>query len=161
MPSSSPTVMVRRRLCCHLPSPMLLSAITVVVVCRRCRPLPLSSAFAAVIATLCLCHLLPPALVRPLCSPPLNLACRCCLLLSIYAFTIVVRRRHLPPPQPSSPLRCLRRLSPPALILPHLSPLPNHACCCHPPLPSSATVVVHRHRTSTCPPSYKMLIVAL
>jgi hypothetical protein len=140
--------------------PLLLSAVVVVILCRRRCPPPPSSAAASVIATPCLLHLLPPALVHPLCSLPPNLACRCCPLLSLSPYAILIRRRRLPPPQPSSPIRCLRRLFPPALVLPHCT-LPNHVCCCCPPPSSSATVVLRHRRTSTCPPSNKMLIVAL
>jgi hypothetical protein len=159
MPLLSPAVVVR---CCHRPPLLLsLSAAAVVVVRHRGCPLLPSSAPAAVIATPCLHRLLPPALVRPLSSPPPNLACNCCLLLSLFTFAIVVHCRRLPPPQPLSPLPCLHRLSPPALILTHCSPPPNHSCCCRLPSSSSATIIVCRPSTSTCPPSYKMLIVAL
>ncbi len=141
--------------------PLSSSGVAVVVVCRRWRPPPPWSAAAAVITTPCLRRLLPPALVHPICSLPPNLPCRCRLPLSLSAFAVVVSRRRLPPPQPSSPLLCLRRISPPTLVLPHCSLSPNHACRHHPPPMSSATVVVHRCRTSTCRPSNKMLIVAL
>ncbi len=159
MPLSSAAVVVS---CCHCPLLLLLlSAVAVVIIHHRRCPPPPSSTSAAVIATPCLCRLLPPALVHPLCSLPPNLACRCCLPLLLSAFAIIVCRRHPPPLQPSSPLHCLCHLSPPALVLPHCSPLPNHACCCCLPPLSSATIVVRRCRTSTCPHSYKMLIVAL
>jgi hypothetical protein len=139
---------------------LLSSAVAVIVVYRcRCPPLP-SSAVAAVIATLCLHRLLPPALVLPLYSLRPNLACRCRPPLLLSASAVVVCCRILPPLQPSSPLHCLCRLSPSALVLLHCSPPPNHASCCCPPLSSSATVVVCHHRTSTRLPSYKMLIVA-
>jgi hypothetical protein len=121
-------VIVRRL--CH--QPLSLSAIAIVVVCGRRHPPPPSSAVAAVIATLCLRHLPPPALVLPLRSSPPNLACRCCLLLSLSAFTVVVCCRRLLPLLPSSPLRCLHCLSLPTLVLPHCSPPHNQACCCHP-----------------------------
>jgi hypothetical protein len=130
-------VIVRRL--CH--PPLLSSTVAVVIVRRRQRLPPPSSASAAITATPCLCCLLPPALVLPLCSLPLNLACCCRPPLLLSAFAIVVRRSHLPLPQPSSPLRCLRRLSPPALVLPHSSPPPNHACHCRPP-PSSSAVPI-------------------
>jgi hypothetical protein len=120
--------------CRRLPLPLLSFAIAVVVVRCRCCPLRPSSASAAIIATPCLCRLLPPALVCPLHSLPPNLACHCCPPLSLSAFAVIVRRRRLPPPQPSSPLCCLRRLSPPGLVLPHCSPPLNHACRhCPPP----------------------------
>jgi hypothetical protein len=141
--------------------PLSLSAIAIVVVCRHHCPPPPLSAVVAIIATLCLHSLLLPALVLPLCSSQPNLACRCPLPLSLSAFAIVVHCCCLLPLQPSSPLCCLRRLSLPALVLPHLSPPPNHACCHRPPPSSSATVVICHCRTSTRPPSYKMLIVAL
>ncbi len=76
--------------------------------------------------------------------------------------TIVVCRCHVLPLQPSSPHRCLHRLSLPSLILLHRSLPPNLACRCRLPPSSSAIVVVCHRRTSACPPSYlKMLIVAL
>ncbi len=59
------------------------------------------------------------------------------------AIAVVVHRRCLPlppsSPQPSSPLRCLRRLSPPALVLPPHS-LPPRS---HKPSSSAAVVVCH------------------
>jgi hypothetical protein len=114
---------VVRRIC---RPPLSSSAIAVVVVCRHHCPPPSSSASAAIIATPCLHRLLPPALVLPLCSLPPNLACHCRSPLSLSAFTLVVRRSRLLLLQPSSPLRCLCCLSPPALVLPHCSPPPNH-----------------------------------
>ncbi len=66
--------------------------------------------------------------VRCRCPPP-----------SSATIAVVVRRRCLllPPslPQPSSPLRCLRHLLPPALVL-----------SCHSPLPDLASLVIRRHR---------------
>jgi hypothetical protein len=124
--SSSPLVVRHPISCavviCHLCRPLLLSSTIAIVIIRhrRCSPLP-SSAAAAVIATQCLCHLLPPVLVLTLCSLPPNLTCRCHPLLLLSAFAVVVCCCHLPLPQPSSPLCCLRRLSPPALVLPHCS----------------------------------------
>ncbi len=141
MPLSSTTVVVRDCRCCCPPLPLLLSAVTVVVVRRRHFPLLPSSASTAVIATPCLRCLLPPTLVRPLCSPLPNFLCCCRPLLSLSAFAVIVHRRHLPLPQPSSPLRCLHRLSPPAIVFPHCSLLPNHACCCCPPPSSSASII--------------------
>jgi hypothetical protein len=165
-PLSSFPLVVRCLILCavilhHLRCPPLSSSTAAVVVIHRCccTPPP-SSAAAAVIATPCLRHLLPPALVLPLCSLPPNLACHCHPPLLLSAFSVVIQCRHLPPPQPSSPLCSLRRLSPPALILPHHSLLPNHECCCRLPLSSSATIVVRLCCTSTHPPFYKMLIVA-
>jgi hypothetical protein len=142
--------------------PPLSSDDVVICCCRRCLPPPSMStaaitAAAAVIATPCLGRLLPPALIHPLCSSLLNLICRCCLLLPLSTFVVVVRCRRLPPPQSSSPLRCLCCLSPPTFLLPHRSPPPNHASRHRPPLSLSATVVVRRCRTSTRPPSNKML----
>jgi hypothetical protein len=159
MPSLSAAVVVH--CCCCWLSPSSLFAVAIVIVrCHRHPSLP-SSTSAAVNATLCLCRLLLPALVHPLCSPPLNLACHCRPRLWLSAFAVVIRRHCLLPLQPSSPLCCLHRLSLPTLVLPHCNPLPNHACHHHPPQSSSTTVVVHRCHTSTRPPSYKMLIDAL
>ncbi len=67
----------------------------------------------------------------------------------------------LPPfaPQPSSPLRCLRCLSPPALVLPHHSPPPDLASRRHLPPSSSATIVVRRRRR--CPPPRSSTVAAI
>jgi hypothetical protein len=151
VPSSSAAVVVRHHHCHCLLTPLSPSAFTVVVVCRRRHPPPPSYASTAIIATPCLRRLLAPALIRPLCSPLPNLACHCCPPLLLSAFAIVIRRRRLPLPQPSSPLRCLCHLSPPTLVLPHCTPPPNQAYCCRPPPPSSATVIIRRCRTSTHP----------
>ncbi len=59
---------------------------------------------------------------------------------SLSAVAVVGRRRGLPPSQPSSPLSCLRRLSPPS-SLPHCSPPPNLACLLCPPPTVAAAVV--------------------
>jgi hypothetical protein len=139
--SAIAVVVVRHRCCRLLPSPLSSSAFTVAIAHHHCHPLPPSSASAAIIATLCLRRLLPSALVCPLHNLPPNLACHCCLPLLLSAFAIIVCHRHLPLPQPSSPHCCLRRLSPPALVLPHCSLPPNHACCRRPP-PSSSAVVI-------------------
>jgi hypothetical protein len=56
------------------------------------------------------------------------------------AVAVVVRRCGLPPSQPSSPLSCLWRLSPPS-SLPHCSPPPDFACLRR-PLPIVAAAVV-------------------
>jgi hypothetical protein len=142
-------VIVRR--CRRPPSPLLSLAFTAVVIRRHRHPPPPSSASVAIIATPCLRRLLPPTLVRPLRSLPPDLACCCRPPLSLSAFAVVVCRRHLLPPQPSSPLHCLRCLSPLALVLPHRSPPPNHTFCRRPLPSSSATVAVRRRRTSTPP----------
>ncbi len=73
---------------------------------------------------------------------------------------VVVRRRCLPLPpslpQPSSPLRCLRHLFPPALVLPRHSPPPDLASLIirrrhrPPPLLSGVAVIV---RCRSLPPS--------
>jgi hypothetical protein len=156
-------VVVRRCRCLLL----LSSTVAVVIVrcCRCCCPPPSLSTAAIFHLRSRHCHSVsPPSLAarsfRPLCSPTPNFVCCCCPLLSLSTFAIHVCHCRLPPPQPSSPLRCLHHLSPTALVLPHCSPLPNHACRCCPPPSSSATVVIRRLRTSTRPPSYKMLIVA-
>jgi hypothetical protein len=73
----------------------------------------------------------------PLSAAIANVVCRCCLPLPLSL------------PQPSSPLRCLRCLLPPTLVLPCHSLLPNLASRHHPPPSLSATVIVRRcHR---CP----------
>jgi hypothetical protein len=94
------------------------------------------------------------AVVLCCCRPPPSsttiafVVCRCCLLL-------------LPSlPQPSSPLRCLCHLLPPALVLPRHSPPPNLASLviCHrrrPPPLSSGIAVIVRHRG--LPPSQPSL----
>ncbi len=78
----------------------------------------------------CSCHCLP--------SPLLSTTAK------------VIRRCHLPPPQPSLPLRCLYHLLPPALVLPGCSLLPlilHAVVICHrrgPPLPSfPATAIIN------------------
>jgi hypothetical protein len=71
------------------------------------------------------------------------------------AIAVIVRRHCLPLPpslpQSSSPLRCLRRLSPPTLVLPRHSPPLYLASRCHRPPSLSATVVVCRRHC--CPPN--------
>ncbi len=94
------------------------------------------------------------AIVVRCCRPPPSSA----------AITVVVRRccLSLPPslPQLSLPLRCLRHCSPPALILPRHSPLPDLASHHHLPLSSSATVVVVRRRRR-CPPPRSSSVAAI
>jgi hypothetical protein len=131
-------VVVRCR--CPLPS----SATIAVVIRRRCLPLPPSLPQPSS-PLRCLHHLLPPALVLPRHSLPPDLASliirrrrRPPQLSS--GIAVIVRRRGLPPLQPSSPLSCLRRLSSP-LSLPHCSPPPELACLCRPPPTVTAAVV--------------------
>ncbi len=76
---------------------------------------------------------------------------------------VVVRRccLPLPPslPQPPSPLRCLRHLLPPALVLPRHSPRPDLASLiicrrhCLPPLSSGVAVIVRRRGLPSLQPS--------
>ncbi len=127
---------------CRRPPPS--SAIIAVVVHRRCLPLPPSLPQPS-LPLCCLCHLLPSTLVFPRHSPPPDLASliicrrhRPPLLSSGVA--VIVRRRGLPPSQPSLPLSCLRHLLSPS-SLPHCSPPPEHAClCCPPPTITSAVI---------------------
>ncbi len=90
---------------------------------------------------------------------------RCRRLPPSSAAIAVVIHRHclpLPPslPQPSSPLRCLCRRSPPALVLPRHSPPPNLASRHHLPPLLSATVVVVRRR-HRCPPPRSSSVAAI
>jgi hypothetical protein len=127
---------------CHCPPPS--SATIAVVVPRRCLPLPPSLPQPSS-PLRCLRHLLPPTLVLPCHSPPPNLASliirRCHHPPPLSSgIAVVVRRRGLPPLQPSSPLSCLRRLSSPS-SLPHCSPPPKLACLCC-PLPTITAAVI-------------------
>ncbi len=85
-------------------------------------------------------------------------------LPSSAAIAVVVHRRCLPLspslPQPSSPLRCLRRRSPPALVLPRHSPPPDLASRHHLPPSSSATIVVVCRRRR-CPPPWSSSVAAI
>jgi hypothetical protein len=105
--------------------------------------------------------LAPPALVLPPYSLLPNLAYHCCLQPLTSGFVVVVCRRRLPPLQPLLPLRCLRHLLQPDIVLPHPSLPLNLACrSCPQPL-SSATAVVHR--CCRCPlplPSTATAIIA-
>jgi hypothetical protein len=95
----------------------------------------------------------------PPCSPPLDLACSCCPLLSLFAVVVVcchrccrpplplsssaavvVHCRHLPPPQPSLPLRVSTVSCHPLLSIPFI------VCC-----PISYAVVVRRCRCLPLP----------
>ncbi len=127
------------------PLPLSSSAVPVVVVCRCHCPPPPSSAVAAVIATLCLRRLSPPIFVLPFCSLRPNLACRCRPPLSLSTFAIVVRRRCLLLPQPSSPLLSLPSLTTRSCP----SPLQSTAQSCV--LSSSATVVICHHHYPPLP----------
>ncbi len=116
--------------------------------------------------------MLPAGLLPPH-SPPPNLECRCCPPLLLSAVTIVVvhrcrccrppsplsssaaiviHRSHLPPLQPSSPLRVSAASRRPLLSVPFVVRCPIlHAVvvrCCHcPPLPWSSATPVFRRRS--------------
>jgi hypothetical protein len=133
MPSLSATV-VRH----HRPSPSLLSSAATVF---RCRHLCCSHHHQSPVSTIS-CRLLSsfPVIVRRLILQAVVIRCRCRPPPSSSAVTVVVCRHGLPPLQPSSPLSCLRRLSPPS-SLPHCRPPANLTCLCH-PLPTVAAAVV-------------------
>jgi hypothetical protein len=106
---------------------------------------------------------LPPALLLPPRSPPPDLTCHRCPPLSLFAAVVVrhchchrpplpllsstavlIHRRHLPPLQPSLPLRVSAISHHPLLSIPFIGCRPIlHAviirrCCCLPLLSSSA-----------------------
>ncbi len=111
-----------------------------------CSPLP---TFPVVVR----CPILRAVVVRCRHPPP-----------SSATIAVVIRRSCLPLPpslpQPSSSLRCLRRRSPPALVLPRHSPPPNLASRHHLPPSLSATVVVVRRRRC-CPPLQSSSVAAI
>ncbi len=110
--------------------------------------------------------------LRPLPTFPIVVRCPilravvvCCRRPPPSSATIAVVVCHrclpLPPslPQPSSPLRCLRHLLPPALVLPRHSPPPDLASLLirrrrrPPPLSSGVAVIVHRRGLPPSQPS--------
>ena len=134
---------------------------SVVVRCLCPPTLPLSSTTTVI----CRCHLchshhhhstISAVSCRPLSSFP-SIVCRLILQAVIIrrqhhpppstsAITVIVCRHHLQLLQPSSPLCCRWRCSPPS-SLPRCIPPPDLAClCCPPPQPLFAPVIIVRRR---------------
>ena len=124
---------------CRRPPPSLLSSTAAVFRCRHLRRSHHRHSAVSAVAHRPLSSF-PVIVRRPISRVVIICRRRRPPPSSSSAVAVVVRHRGLPPSQPSSPLSCLRRLSPPS-SLPHCSPPPDLACFRRPP-PTVATAVI-------------------